>query len=332
MTRTIAGAEQRTRTITSFADPTVSAADWDRLAGETTAAAAVFLRHAWQRLWWQASAEGPLAIAVAERAGRPHALAPLYAAGGTLMLVGSGSADYLDFPGLPDERTLAVLLAGARDAVPEFSEVKLYHLPADSPTSALLPAVAARLDLELYTEEEVGAPYADLTDPALLAALTSRLKVRKEEARMRRAGELRVRRAAAEEADELVEVFIDQHGARWRALGQESFERPGSRELVRTVVADGLRDGWAVLTVLEWRGVPAALDVSLVHGGTQLNWLVSRDPAIEEFSCGSVLAAHVARYAAEHGIRRLDFGLGEEEYKLRHASGVTKIANWFMYP
>jgi CelD/BcsL family acetyltransferase involved in cellulose biosynthesis len=330
MTRATALADVHIRTLRSFDDPALPPARWDRLAAGGSGG--VFLTHAWQRLWWNAMAESPLLIVVAERRGEPFAIAPLYAAAGTLMLVGSGSADYLDFAGHPDEPALASLLAAARDALPDFSGIKLYHLRGDSATCALLPGVAARLGLELYSEEEVGAPYADLTDPAAVRYATDRRKLRKEEARMRRAGTLATRAADAAEAGEMVEVFLAQHSSRWRALGEESFERPGSRELVRNVVDRGVRDGWARLTVLEWRGAPVALDISLLAGTTQLNWLVSRDHSIREHSPGTILAGHVARDAVAAGMRRLDLGLGEEEYKLRGSSGVTRIENWFMYP
>src|SRR5262249_12992278 len=160
-------------------------------------------------------------------------------------------------------------------------------------------------------------PYAELADAELLERLTARRSVRKEEARMHRRGELRVRTAAGEELDAFVDLFFEQHAARWQAAGERSFDRPGSREVVRSIVHTGHRGGWARLTVLEWQDEPAALDISVIRGATQLTWLVSRDTAIREYSPGRVLRAHVIREAREAGIRRFDFGLGEEDYKLR---------------
>jgi CelD/BcsL family acetyltransferase involved in cellulose biosynthesis len=325
-----AAAGLQIRTLTSFDHPDVAAARWDGLLD--TGTDSVFLTHAWQRLWWQAKGERALTIVLAELGGEPLAIAPLFAASGSLLLVGSGNADSLDFVGRPDEHTLASMLQDAREAMPEFSGIELYHVPQGSPTGELLPGVARRLGLELHSEREDGAPYADLTDEATVTQLTSRRSVRKEEARMRRAAKLDVRRAGAGEADDLVELFLRQHGARWRAAGQDSFNRPGSRELVHAVVEEGLRDGWVCVTVLEWDGAPAALDIGLIHGSTQMSWLVSRDPSIGDYSPGRVLRAHVVRGAIEAGMRRLDFGLGEEDYKLRDASGVAGLANWFMYP
>ena len=302
----------RIRTLRSLEDPALAAVRWDELLGSGTDS--VFLTSSFQRLWWQAKGEGEPIIVLAERAGEVLALAPLFAARGILLVIGSGNADSLDFVGRP-----------------RFSGIELYHLPACSPTCELLPAVAERLGLELHSEDEDGAPYADLADEELLTRLTARRSVRKEEARMRRAASLEIRAAEAGESEQLVEVFMRQHGARWREAGQGSFDRPGSRELVHAVVKEGLQEGWVRLTVLEWDGAPAAIDIGLLRGETQMSWLVSRDPAIREHSPGRVLRAHVIRAAFEAGVRRFDFGLGEEEHKLRDASGVGGLANWFMY-
>jgi CelD/BcsL family acetyltransferase involved in cellulose biosynthesis len=315
--------------VTSFEDPALGAGRWEGLLAASMDP--VFLRLPWQRLWWQVKGEGDPILVLAERGEELLAVAPLFAASGILMLVGSGNADSLDFLGRPDGPTLVAVLQAARDAVPQFSGIELYHLPESSPTCALLPGVATALGLGLHSEPVDGAPYADLNDEQIVEQLTSRRSVRKEEARMRRAANLHVREATAGESEELIEIFLRQHGARWREAGHETFNRPGSRELVRAVVEEGLRDGWVSLTVLEWSGAPVAIDISLLGEETQMNWLVSSDPAIRDYSPGRVLQAHVIRAAVAAGKRRYDFGLGEEKYKLRNASGVTMISNWFMY-
>jgi CelD/BcsL family acetyltransferase involved in cellulose biosynthesis len=331
MTETAAATGVQIRVLDDLDTPALDGQRWNALlaAGPTDV---VFLTHEWQCLWWQARGDERLAVVLAERDGEQLALAPLFAVEGSISLVGSGGSDYLDFIGGPDEALLAAMLGAARDAAPGFSAIELYHVPVESPTTALLPGVAARLGLELHREEAPGAPYADLADAALVERLTARRSVRKEEARMRRAGSLRVREAAAEELEPLVELFLEQHAARWRPAGEESFERRGSREFVHAVARAGHRGGWARLTLLEWRGQPAAIDISLTRGATQLSWLVSRDPAIRDHSPGRVLGAHVVREAVRAGKRRFDFGLGEEDYKLRDVSGVTRLANWFLYP
>ncbi len=331
MTRAAAATSLRVSVHEDFSAPALDAGRWDALLARSPTDV-IFLTAEWQRLWWRAFADEQLLIVLAERDGQELALAPLFAVEGSVSLLGSGNSDYLDFIGRPDEAVLGAMLRAACDAAEDFSGIELYHLPLDSPTTAMLPGLATRLGLELHREDAPGGPYAELADRELVERLTARRSVRKEEARMRRADELRVRIAGSEELDALVEKFFEQHAARWRPAGERSFDRPGSREFVRSVVHAGDRDGWARLTVLEWQGQAAALDISVIRGPTQLTWLVSRDPSISEYSPGRVLRAHVIRDALEAGIRRFDFGLGEEDYKLRDSSGVTRLANWFLYP
>ncbi len=326
-----AATEPRLRLLDSFAAPELDAGAWDALlaAGATDS---VFLTHAWQTLWWRAFGDERLLIVLAEREGEPLAIAPLYAVEGSIAFVGSGGSDHLDVIGRPDATALAAMLAAARDATPGFAGFELYHLPLDSPTTAQIPRVAELLGLEYHREDALGAPFADLADEELVVRLTGRRSIRKEEARMRRAGTLEVRTAGEEELEELLELFLAQHGARWEAAGQRSFDRRGSRSFLRAAVLAGHRDGWARLTLLEWQGRPVALDIGLLRGSTQLSWQVSRDPTIRGYSPGRVLGAHVVRDAVARGIRRFDFGLGEEEHKLRDISGVMGHANWFLYP
>lgn len=326
-----AATELRVCVLEDFAQPAISLERWNALLARS-ATDVVFLTQQWQRLWWEARGDEQLLIVLAERDGEQLALAPLFAVEGSLSLIGSGGSDYLDFIGPLDEATLGAMLEAARDAAEGFSGIELYHVPLDSPTTAMLPGVAARLGLDLHREDAPGAPFADLADVELVERLTARRSVRKEQARMGRAGELQVRVATETELEPLTAVFLEQHAARWQAAGEASFDRAGSRDLLRSVILAGHREGWARLTVLEWQGQPAAIDIGLIRGSTQLTWLVSRDPAIHEYSPGRVLGAHVVREALEAGIRRYDFGLGEEEHKLRDATGVRRLANWFLYP
>jgi CelD/BcsL family acetyltransferase involved in cellulose biosynthesis len=313
-----------------FGDPLLERARWDCLLGSSTDV--VFLRHAWQREWWRAFGGDRLMIVLAARGDQVVALAPLFAVEEMLFIVGSGGSDYLDFIGTPDQETLAAMLDLARSLLPDFAGIGLYHVPLQSPTATLLPDVAARLGLDLHREGELSAPYADLNDREAVTRLVTRRSVRKEEARMRRAGPLCVRSAASDQLEEWLELFFAQHAARWRPSGEEGLEDGRTRAFCRSIVHQGHHEGWLRFTMLEWRGAPAAFDISLLHGDTQLSYLVSRDPSIHDHSPGRVLQAQVIARAAAAGMHRLDFGLGEEEYKRRVATGSTRLANWFLYP
>jgi CelD/BcsL family acetyltransferase involved in cellulose biosynthesis len=313
-----------------FADPALQADRWDALVARGTDV--VFLTYAWQREWWRAFGSERLVIVLAEDRGQPRAIAPLFTSEDMLFLVGTGGSDYLDFIGELDEPTLASMLGAARATLPDFAGIGLYHMPLPSRTTALLPGVAARLGLELHREGGGIAPYLDLSDTEAVTALLQSKSLRKQESRMLRAGPLRVRTAERENLDEWLELFLAQHASRWQPAGEASFGREGDRAFCQAIVRAGHRDGWLRFTMLEWQGAPAAFDISLVRGQRHLSYVVSRDPSIHEYSPGRLLEARIVASALAAGARCYDYGLGEEDYKLRSASGVIEVANWFLYP
>jgi CelD/BcsL family acetyltransferase involved in cellulose biosynthesis len=91
-------------------------------------------------------------------------------------------------------------------------------------------------------------------------------------------------------------------------------------------------EGWLRMTMLEWRDAPAAFDISLLHGERRLSYLVARDQSIRDHSPGRVLIRALAAAALDEGARVLDFGLGEEDYKVRNAAEASPVANWSLYP
>jgi CelD/BcsL family acetyltransferase involved in cellulose biosynthesis len=318
------------RVATDFHGAVPAEGGWDALVAG--APDLVFLTSEWQRQWWDSFGRGQLLLVVAERRGEPVAIAPLYADEGMLLLVGSGGSDYLDFIGAPDAELLGMMLEQARRRVDDFAGFGLYHLPLESSTTPMLPDVAARLGLELHREDTIGGPYIELPDADAVTRFCGRRKVRKEEARMRRAGALRVRSASGAELDEWLELLLAQHSARWRPLGVKGFEGEDASAFCRAIVHAGHRGGWLRFTMLEWRGAPAAFEITLIRGSRHLSYLVSRDPEIRSYSPGKVLEAHVVREAFEAGARCFDLGMGEEQHKLHSASGVRRVANWFLYP
>ncbi len=294
--------------------------------------AAPFLLPGWQQEWWKAFGGEQLLLAAALRDGRLHALVPMFAQEQMLFLVGSGGSDYLDVVGSPDADELAGMIAAAREQLEGFAGIRFYHLPDSSPTVALLPAAAERLDLELYREETAAGRWADLRDAAQLAHLLDRRSVRKEEARMRRAGKLALRAARADQLDSWLETFFSMHSARWSPEREGAAVDRRGRLFVRAIAHRGLAEGWLRMTMLEWRGAPAAFDIGLLHGERRISYLVARDPAIREHSPGRVLIRLLAAAALEEGASVLDFGLGEEDYKLRNAPEAAPVANWGLYP
>jgi CelD/BcsL family acetyltransferase involved in cellulose biosynthesis len=319
------------RLFDTFEELPVDAASWDRLlaCGSTDV---VFLTLEWQRIWWENYRGERLLLITADEEGEPTALAPLFVLGDMLFLVGSGDSDYLDFIGDLDEATLAAMLAAACRELPDFAGIRLYHLPVASKTTALLPGVAARLGLELHPEGGMSAPYLDLTDAERVRQVVERRKLRKEENRMRRGGAMRFRSATMEDLDLWLEEFFAQHTARWAAAGEQGLDRSDIRSFCRAIAHTGQARGWLRFTMLEWCDRPAAFDITLTRGSRHLSYLVSRDASLRAYSPGKLLEAHVIKEALGAGARCYDFGLGDEEYKLAHATGVAEVANWALWP
>jgi CelD/BcsL family acetyltransferase involved in cellulose biosynthesis len=330
MTSVAAGGRLKVKVLEAFAEPAIEAARWDRLVASGTDV--VFLTLDWQREWWRAfgSANEQLLILIAERDGQACAIAPLFVEKEMLFLVGSDGSDYLDFIGRLDAPVLTALLDAARRLLGDFAGIGLYHVPRTSRTTALLPRVAEQLGLALYCEGEATAPFADLSDQERVTHLVARRGLRKAEARLRREGPLLARSPVSGELDEWVEQFFDQHELLWSAA--EGWRREEARSFLRAIVHAGHAHGWLRFSMLEWRARPAAFEITLVRGERHLSYLGSRDISLDRYSPGAVLQAHGVRAAVAQGARRWDFGLGEEPYKLRDASGVAEVANWFLYP
>src|SRR5688572_29503800 len=86
----------KVRIASGFDDPLVAPARWNRLLdhGPTNS---VNLTYQWQRNWWKTFGRGKLMLMVAEQAGGPLCIAPLFAEHG--MVFNICPEDQLDFIG-----------------------------------------------------------------------------------------------------------------------------------------------------------------------------------------------------------------------------------------
>lgn len=317
------------RILESFDDPAISHGRWDRLlaSGPTDT---VFLTLDWQREWWRAFGDNQLVLVVAHEADEARTIAPLYSDDGMVFLIGSGESDFLDLIGHVDEPTARGLLAAARQHLAELEGIVLHQVPLESRTTALLPTVAGDLNLSLCRESEIEAPYLDLADEERVRRLLSRRE--REEKRMRREGSLQVRVAGPKDLDPWLEMFFTQHSARWGPHGTAKFEDERHRAFCQAIVHIGHRAGWVRMTMLEWRGEPVAFDLTLVHRDRNVAWLISRDTSIQRHAPARILQSHIIRAALAGGVRRYEFGIGDQEYKLKHATAIRRLASWALWP
>lgn len=86
---------------------------------------------------------------------------------------------------------------------------------------------------------------------------------------------------------------------------------------------DGFSGGIAALSV---GGRTVAANFYLKSGDTVHSWIPAYDPELASHSPGSVLFHESLRQAGQIGMRRLDFGKGDERYKQRLMTGAVPVA------
>jgi CelD/BcsL family acetyltransferase involved in cellulose biosynthesis len=302
---------------------------------ERDAADTVFMAPEYQRAWWSAFGRGRRLLVAAEREDEIAALAPLFADQGMVFFVGSGGSDYLDFVGdTSDASVLDGLLETARDEAPGFVGFRFYHVPDRSPTGARLAAAAERLGLRCVDEGAIPAPRLDLTDSDAALAARSKKSLRRHAGWFRQNGRLEVEhltRAAA--ILPWLDPFFDQHVARWAGTSSPSlFVDPAQRRFYRELVQEADGAGWLRFTCVRWDDRPIAFHLGFHHAGRWLWYKPSFDVELARRSPGEVLLAALLDRATEESARTFDFGLGDEPFKRRFATGVETVRTWGLYP
>jgi CelD/BcsL family acetyltransferase involved in cellulose biosynthesis len=115
----------------------------------------------------------------------------------------------------------------------------------------------------------------------------------------------------------------------------QQYERTGLRDVFSFAWIRAFLDRLFELRTPELSGVLACLYAGdrlvAAHLGMSSRhvlhwWFPSYDRAMGRYSPGLCLIYRITQLANEHGITRLDFGKGDEEYKFRLASGADEVA------
>lgn len=319
-----------------FDDPWLVPGRWDGLLG-SGASDVVFLTAHWQRCWWESFGRGDLMLIAAERDGRETAVGPLFHVDGTAYLVGcTFDSDYLDIVGAVDGEILEAIVSVAFDRVRTLRGLRLYHVPASSPTTSCLEEVAARLGLRCVAEDHEPAPALDL-GPGGEAGLTASRKrsLLRHERLFARSGALCVRHIddGPSMAPHL-DAFFDQHIARWSAVDQpypSVFLDPAYRRFYRRLTASAPPGSGLRFTRVDWDGRPIAFHFGSCHAGRYLWYKPTFAIELAHRSPGEVLLRQLLLAAVAEGAHSFDFGLGDEAFKLRFATRVDSVRTWGLY-
>ncbi|MBU1822985.1 MAG: GNAT family N-acetyltransferase [Bacteroidetes bacterium] len=295
----------------------------------------LFLTWEWQQCWWEVFGRGKLLLVVAEQAGIPVAIAPLFLDEGMVFFVGSGGSDYLDFIGSPDYDVLAGMLGAAVQQAPDFLGFLFYHVPEASSTSAYLHQIARTQGWKLYQEGSQVAPALDIVHyPEVAVQAPQKKSLRRHQNWFARNGQLRTEHfRSGHEATPFLDTFFTQHIKRWSDTPYPSlfldqrqcqFYRLFSQTLANT--------GWFRFTRVVWNEQTIASHVGFCYAGSFLWYKPTFDPGLARHSPGEVLLRELLMLALEEQATVFDFGLGDEAFKRRFSTTIRTVYNWGLYP
>ncbi|MBM3124651.1 MAG: GNAT family N-acetyltransferase [Chloroflexi bacterium] len=304
---------------------------WNGLLKES-AVDSPFLRHEYQRAWWEhrGGREWPAARSMlisAREADRLIGIAPLFLAEHegqrALMLNGSIEiSDYLDLIARPQDHArfangLLDFLASRPPA--DWSVLDWYNLPDSSPTLTALKAEAANRGWA--HQEEIYRPTPRIPLNGTFEEYLARLEKKQRH-------EIRRKLRRAEESGRGVRWFISgmqDPEAEIDAFlllmehdpNKAKFLHEPMRAQMRAIMRAAHAGGWLWLAFLEVDGQRAAAALNFDYGGRMWGYNAGVNRAYMDLSPGWVLLGHVLQWCCENGRTEFDFMRGDEEYKYR---------------
>ncbi|MHB0939774.1 MAG: GNAT family N-acetyltransferase [Armatimonadota bacterium] len=309
----------------------INAQEWNDLLKDSVSNTP-FLRHEYQRTWWEHRGGGEwqnaeLILITAREDGKLIGIAPLFTSEyenrPALLLIGSIEiSDYLDLIVRKDDH--AKFITGLLDFLAStladsWTGLDWYNLPDSSPTPAALKAESTQRGWthleEIYRPTPRIALHGDFDEYLSRVEKKQRHEIRR---KMRRAEESGrgVRWSISDMADPETEIdsFLklmeqDQNKA--------GFLREPMRAQMRAVIRTAHDNGWLWLAFLEADGqrIAAALNFDYDNKLWGYNAGVNRD--FMDLSPGWILLSHVLQWCCDNNRTEFDFMRGDEEYKYR---------------
>jgi CelD/BcsL family acetyltransferase involved in cellulose biosynthesis len=115
---------------------------------------------------------------------------------------------------------------------------------------------------------------------------------------------------------ELLDTLMRWKSAQYRRTGRvDRFSRPATVRLLRDLLQTRASGCTGTLSVLLAGSRPVAAHFGLRSGSTLACWFPAYEAALAKYSPGLMLHLFMAEAATAEGLRRLDLGKGDEEYK-----------------
>lgn len=307
--------------------------EWNRLL-ENNVIRAPFLKHSFQKIWWETRGGGEwpkaeLAVITAREDGRLVAIAPLFLSVGkdgqpAIFNLGSIEvSDYLDVLVLPgfQEVFLAELLKFLPEvSLPKWNTLNLFNLIDSSPTLPVLKDLCAKNGWKMEIEKLQHSPFIQLPGDweTYLAGIDKkqRHEIRR---KMRRADEAEtpVRWYIVDDADSLdaeIDALLDLMK---NDNDKVAFLQPAMQTFLHQVTRCAFDENCLQLAFLEVGGVKAAAYLSFDYLNRIWVYNSGLNREFQSLSPGWVLLGHLLKWANENFRAEFDFMRGDEDYKYR---------------
>jgi CelD/BcsL family acetyltransferase involved in cellulose biosynthesis len=291
-----------------------------------------FLRHEYQRTWWEHRggnewANAELVLVTAHEDEKLIGIAPLFIAeyDGQSALLLNGSieiSDYLDLIVRMDDH--ARFISGLFDFLAstltdKWTGVDWYNLPDSSPTLTALKEEAAKRGWthheEMYRPTPRIALNGDFDEYLGRVEKKQRHEIRR---KMRRAEEsgrgVRWFISDMADVDSEINAFL---GLMEQDSGKAGFLHDPMRDQMKAVIRTAHENGWLWLAFLEADGQRIAAYLNFDYKDKLWGYNAGVNRAYMDLSPGWVLLGHVLQWACENNRTEFDFMRGDEEYKYR---------------
>ncbi len=220
----------------------------------------------------------------------------------------------------------------------ECSHVRFNNLPADSSTLAQLSEQACRAGLQAIRRVRDVGPVLELDAPdqAGLDSLLDKKGVGRKARILAKKGrvEFRIVRAS-DEMRQCLTALYRFHTARYLLNGQRSVFDPEDKnslcrllDLLLTRLSPG---GGVCLPTLFLDDQPIAMSLMFESCGVMELYAMTFDAGIVGTSPGEILVLETARYCRQAGLKRFDFGAGDEAYKARFTNARRTLSELILH-
>jgi hypothetical protein len=151
----------------------------------------------------------------------------------------------------------------------------------------------------------------------------------------KRNGELRVIHIRQAVNPKLWNFFVERHTERWAFDDIESFFcRPNTHAFYKSLFTQYAKNpgpgNGAVLTLVRFNGEHLAMHLGLQWDDTFYYGIPVTNLKYLEHSPGEALIRSLFEYALQEGLKRFDFGIGEETYKNRYATNHLEYRTYLL--